>query len=45
MRDDPQLSSTAHIVSKYGSDMKIEHLEGTFLQFEKNGKKLIDVSK
>lgn len=30
---------------KHGSDMRVEHLEGTFLQFEQNGKKLLDMSK
>jgi len=25
--------------------MRVEHLEGTFLQFEQNGKKLLDMSK
>lgn len=46
LRNENQGSTGAfNLASKHGSDMRVEHLEGTFLQFEQNGKRLLDMSK
>jgi hypothetical protein len=46
LRNENQISAGGFgFASKQGSDMRVEHLEGTFLQFEQNGKKLLDMSK